>query len=157
MNQQIIFSFTVGQLESYDIFSSLFLCISWVLLFSMDLLLVVKEALWARREGRFGEQLLFAFFGQFGRNETGEPLKGSNTLSNLLRTPSLIVCICGLEAMFQLTVRQVKKFCQILQNGCAPSLKVGYIYCSCFILFLTCILLIYYLRHFSLTLAIFSN
>ena len=42
-------------------------------------------ALLARKEEWFGKQLLFAFYGQYGRNEAREPLKGSNALSKLLR------------------------------------------------------------------------
>ncbi|RVW79719.1 Calmodulin-binding protein 60 B [Vitis vinifera] len=42
----------------------------------------------AGKEGSFGEQLLFAFYGQFGKCEIKEPLKGRNALSKLLRIPS---------------------------------------------------------------------
>ena len=45
-------------------------------------------ALWVGKEGRFGEKCLLAFYGQFGRSEIKELLKGSNALSKLSRIPS---------------------------------------------------------------------
>ncbi|RVW29835.1 Calmodulin-binding protein 60 B [Vitis vinifera] len=42
----------------------------------------------AGKEGSFGEQLLFAFYGQFGKCKIKEPLKGRNALSKVLRIPS---------------------------------------------------------------------
>ena len=41
--------------------------------------------LWVGKEGRFGEQSFFAFYGQSGRSEIKEILKGSNVLFKLSR------------------------------------------------------------------------
>ena len=81
--------------------NSLFLGILWVLPFSLKgLSMVAMGTLWTRREERLGEQLFFAFFGQFGRKKPKVPLKRCNALSSLLRTPSLLIYTCGPVGIF---------------------------------------------------------
>ena len=48
-------------------------------------------ARWVGKEGRFEEQHLFAFYGQFGKSKIKELLKENNTLSMLSKIPSYVV------------------------------------------------------------------
>lgn len=83
----------MGKLESYDTFYFPFFGISWILPFLVkDLFMGSNGSLFGQeeKEGLENRSSLL-FFEQFARNETEESLKGSKALSNILRTPSLLI------------------------------------------------------------------
>ncbi|RVW74735.1 putative ribonuclease H protein [Vitis vinifera] len=68
----IIFLFSALRQEGYGSYCLLLFGVTWVLLLRLEILLVVGVALsWARSVGRCGTQPRCAFFGRFGRKETG--------------------------------------------------------------------------------------